>query len=107
MNGLGFGLMTRLRISFTLLPLLLLATVLNGQRVITTVAGTDWVFPSDAIPGLTAPLGSISAVAVDPMGNVYIADETNHMVLKYDTSGNITVLAGNGLPAFSGDGGLA
>jgi hypothetical protein len=34
-----------------ILPFFLLASGLFGQRVITTIAGTDWVFPVAALPG--------------------------------------------------------
>jgi DNA-binding beta-propeller fold protein YncE len=40
-------------------------------------------------------------------GNIYIADENNHQILKVDPSGNVTVFAGTGVAGFSGDGGQA
>jgi len=37
-------------------------------------------------------------------GNIYIADSSNHVIRKVDTSGNISTYAGNGSPGFTGDG---
>ena len=37
-----------------------------------------------------------SGVAVDQWGNVYIADQGNNMVEEVDTSGNLSIIAGNG-----------
>jgi sugar lactone lactonase YvrE len=49
---------------------------------------------------LKAPAG----IAVDAAGNFYFSDSANDRVLKVDTSGQITIVAGNGTPGFSGDG---
>jgi uncharacterized protein (TIGR03437 family) len=46
-------------------------------------------------------------VAVDGGGNVYVADIGNHMVVRIAKDGTLTVVAGNGKPGFSGDGGPA
>jgi streptogramin lyase len=47
-------------------------------------------------------------VYVNKDGNIYIADEDNHRILKVDiTTGIITTIAGNGVPAYGGDGGPA
>ena len=43
-------------------------------------------------------------VAVDAVGNLYIADEWNLRIRKVDTSGIITTVAGNGIEGYSGDG---
>jgi uncharacterized protein (TIGR03437 family) len=46
-------------------------------------------------------------VAVDSLGNVYIADTLDQAVRKVTPNGVITTLAGNGSPGYSGDGGPA
>jgi len=47
-------------------------------------------------------------VAVDTAGNLYVADNSSHCILKMDTQGNITTVAGIKFYAgYSGDGGLA
>src|SRR5581483_7063589 len=86
---------------------LLLATTAVAQSVITTIAGTDWIFPGDAKPAIQAPLGGFLSmgIAVDQDGNIYIADEDNAMVMKVTTDGILHVIAGNGILGYSGDGG--
>lgn len=78
-----------------------------AQSTITTVAGTEWVFNSDGKPALAAPLGDVAAQTFDSSGNLVFADPGNNMVIRLNPSGTITVLAGNGLAGYSGDGGLA
>jgi sugar lactone lactonase YvrE len=53
-------------------------------------------------PG-SSPGGSLSGVAVDSGGNVYVADSDNHSVRKITPGGVVTTLAGNGHPG-SNDG---
>lgn len=82
-------------------------TCVLGQGVITTLAGTEWVFPGNGKPALNAAVGPIVSVTVDHNGNVVFADPGNAVVSRIETSGNVTVIAGNGLQLFSGDGGAA
>ena len=86
---------------------LVAAACAPAQQVITTIAGTDWLFPADGRPALQAPLGSnfYTAVTVDPQGNFYVADPDNIMVMKVSQDGVLKVIAGNGIPGISGDGG--
>ena len=44
-------------------------------------------------------------VALDGLGNLYIADSGNSRIRKVNTSGIISTVAGNGSQGFSGDGG--
>jgi len=53
------------------------------------------------------PLLLPSGVAADAVGDLYIADTNRHQVLKVDTGGAITVVAGTGVQGFTGDGGAA
>ncbi|MBX3164543.1 MAG: T9SS type A sorting domain-containing protein [Bacteroidetes bacterium] len=76
----------------------------NG--IITTIAGNGGSgFSGDGGAATAAPLGSTRAVAVDAVGNVYIAETTR--IRKVSTNGIITTIAGIGGFGFSGDGGLA
>jgi hypothetical protein len=74
--------------------------------MITMVAGTDWVFPGNRRT-LSEPLGSLQGVTVDNSGNIYLTDALNNLVAREDSSGDLTVVAGNGLAGYSGDGGPA
>ncbi len=74
---------------------------------ITTVAGNGVVgFSGDGEPATSALLNYPEGVAVDSAGDLYIADSGNNRIRKV-SGGTITTVAGNGAPAFSGDGGLA
>ena len=99
--------MRRLTIYAVALVVVALPFSAGAQGVITTVAGTDWLFPSGNRPAVDAPLGPVAGVAVDPSGNLYLTDVGNHMVFKASADGTLTILAGNGIQWFSGDGGPA
>jgi uncharacterized protein (TIGR03437 family) len=94
-------------------PILLLLSLLlrtisgNAQGVITTVAGTDFLFTAGGAPARQAPLGGVSAVAVDSRGNLFLTASTYGMILRVTAGGVLEVVAGNGIRAFSGDGGEA
>ncbi len=53
----------------------------------------------DSGPARTAQISSPGALAVDPAGNVYIADGGNNRVRRVDPSGVITTIIGNGTRA--------
>ena len=75
---------------------------------ITTVAGNgECDFGGDGGPAAAAPLCHPFGVAVDSVGNVFIAEQGNHCIRKVNTSGVITTVAGNGAVGFAGDGGPA
>jgi len=80
----------------------------NLDGVISTVAGNGVeAFSGDGGPATAASLGFVTGVALDAIGNLYIADGTNARVRKVDQEGTISTIAGNGVEAFSGDGGPA
>lgn len=80
--------------------------VSSPQRLVTTVAGTDFVLTGNGQPALQAPLKP-NAVAFDRDGNLYIANPGNNLVERVSPAGIITVVAGNGIQGFSGDEGPA
>jgi sugar lactone lactonase YvrE len=75
--------------------------------VISAVAGTGNAgFSGDGGPATAAQLNNPAAVAVDPAGNLFIADQNNNRIRMVNTAGVITTLSGRTL-GFSGDGGPA
>jgi sugar lactone lactonase YvrE len=79
----------------------------NG--IITTVAGSYPLsgYSGDGGPAVNARLSSPSGVAVDSLGNLFIADQGNYRIRKVGTNGIITTVAGTNSGGYSGDGGPA
>ena len=77
----------------------------NAQNgIITTVAGGNL---GNNVTGVDFGINPY-AVVPDNMGNVYIADASNHIIHKLNiTTGKLTVAAGNGSYGYTGDGGQA
>lgn len=76
--------------------------------VITTLAGNgEENFSGDNGAATNARLNAPSGVAVDSVGNIFVADEENNRIRMVSTAGVITTVAGNGSSSFSGDGGAA
>jgi sugar lactone lactonase YvrE len=77
--------------------------------VITTVAGNGTAgFSGDDGLATTASLNVPAGVAVDPAGNLYIADSSNARIRKVDAAtGLIHTIAGSAQTGNSGDGGPA
>lgn len=80
----------------------------DGAGTITTVAGSGTPgYTGDGGAATAATLDTPYAVAVDGMGNLYVAEYGNDVIRKVDSGGTISTMAGNGSPGFSGDGGAA
>ena len=78
----------------------------NG--VITTVAGTGVAgFTGDGGPARQAQFRSVSGIAVDAGGNIFIADALAARIRRVDANGIITTYAGTGVAGAQGDGGPA
>ena len=77
----------------------------NG--LINTVAGGGANNPGDGGQATSAGLDGPSGMALDPAGNLYIADRNNMRVRKVSAGGIITTVAGDGTQGNSGDGGPA
>jgi len=80
----------------------------NTSGIITTYAGNGtFGFSGDDGQATAAQLYSCGEIAVDTLGNVYIADNGNHRVRKVNAIGIISTIAGTGTPGYSGDNGPA
>jgi sugar lactone lactonase YvrE len=80
----------------------------DRQGALTRIAGTGrYGVSGDGGPAITAQLAFPDGVAVDPAGNVYVADRAAHVIRKISTGGVISTFAGTGKSGFSGDGGPA
>jgi sugar lactone lactonase YvrE len=82
-------------------------TAISG--IITTIAGNGTAgFSGDNGPAGNAELHDPTAVGLDNLGDLYIADSGNNRIRKMTLgSGIITTVAGNGTAGYSGDNGLA
>ena len=80
-----------------------------ATQIITTVAGNGAsAYAGDGLPAVAASLNNPSWVSVDAAGNLFIGDAGNFRVRRVDAAtGIITTVAGNGIQAFTGDGGPA
>jgi len=81
----------------------------DASGTITTVVGPG--APGEAGDSVLAGTFGATGLAVDPEGNVYVAGGeggfTENRVIRVAPSGDVTTVAGTGLPGFSGDGGPA
>jgi len=81
---------------------------INTAGIISTVAGIGTNgYNGDGGSATAAELYLPCGVALDALGNLYIADQYNHRVRQVNTSGIISTIAGNGSAGFSGDGSSA
>lgn len=82
---------------------------IDPQGNFSVLAGTGTAgFSGDNGPATAATLYRPWAVASDRLGNIFIVDTSNQRIRRVDAStGIITTVAGNGIYAYSGDGGLA
>lgn len=77
----------------------------GGPYTISTIAGSRG--NGDGALAVTAPLAAVEGVALDPFGNLYLADAPDHRIRRIRPNGIIETVAGNGEAGFSGDGGPA
>jgi sugar lactone lactonase YvrE len=84
---------------------------IGRDGVITTVAGSgsfgffgDGGLAVNAGFNISGPFG-FPAIAVDSVGNIYLADQGNHRIRRITPDGIVTTIAGKGETGFGGDGG--
>ena len=81
---------------------------LDTSGVLTLVAGNSRPgYSGDGGPATAAQFNQPEGVAVDPSGNVYVADSLNSRIRMISSSGIVTTIGGNGTAGYSGDRGLA
>ncbi len=81
---------------------------IDGAGIVSTVAGTGAAgYNGDGIIATSAEINNVWSIAVDNIGNLYLADADNNRVRKVDTAGVIYTVAGDGTAGYSGDGGPA
>ncbi|MCK4587443.1 MAG: hypothetical protein KAU29_08875, partial [Gammaproteobacteria bacterium] len=79
----------------------------DTSGIITTVAGNGTAtYAGDGTLAINTGL-TVSHIALDSTGNLYIADDTNKQIRMVDLGGVITTIAGDGTTDDTGDGGLA
>jgi sugar lactone lactonase YvrE len=76
-----------------------------SSRLITTIAGIRLRgYSGDGEAAVQATLNRPKGVALDPAGNIFIADTENHRIRRVDAlSKTITTVVGNGIAGFTGD----
>ncbi len=79
---------------------------IDSSGTISTLAGTGEPFDrGDGGHASEARFSrEIAAVALDPSGNVYVADPYDHTVRRLDAADTVSTLAGTGEPGFGEDG---
>ncbi len=100
--------MNRLNCTILAFLLSLLTSYSLSAQIITTVAGNtpygfDGSFGGDNGPATAAYLNRPGSIALDSIGNLFIADQGNTRIRKVDTAGIIHTIAGNGINGYSGD----
>jgi len=87
---------------------LLLGNTATAQQIITTYAGNGAIgYSGDGGAATAASMQLPQSVAVDASGNLYIADQTNHVIRKVSSLGIMSTLAGTGTSGYTGNGGPA
>jgi alpha-tubulin suppressor-like RCC1 family protein len=79
------------------------ALTVNPVLVITTLAGQTWSGSADGT-GTSAQFSYPGSVALDGLGNVYVADSGNHTIRKITPAGVVTTVAGSAGLSGSADG---
>jgi sugar lactone lactonase YvrE len=89
-------------ILLSILSVLFISSI--SAQIITTIAGDSTAgYCCDGLPAIGAKLSLPYDVAVDNIGNLYIADANNNRIRKINSAGIITTIAGTGISGYNGD----
>lgn len=78
---------------------------INASGTPVHVAGNGEAgFSGDGGPAVNARFRSITGLALDDRGNLYVTDYGNYRIRRIDAQGIITTVAGDGTRGFDGDG---
>lgn len=72
--------------------------IVQPDGAVSTLAGGKEGFVDG--PGAAAAFNTPSAIALDHLGNLYVADTGNHAIRRIAPGGAVTTLAGNGSPGY-------
>ena len=78
----------------------------DGRAVVIAGSGVSGT-PVDGEAASAADLGRPADLALDRRERLYFADPDNHHVMRIETDGRLTRIAGTGRPGYGGDGGAA
>ena len=67
---------------------------ISPAGVITTLAGSTGIAGSTDGSGVAASFNQPAGLAVDPAGNLFVADTNNHLIRKITSDGQVTTVAG-------------
>jgi murein DD-endopeptidase MepM/ murein hydrolase activator NlpD len=70
----------------------------DANEVVSTLAGGDYGF-ADGV-GAEAKFGTLSALAIDARGTLYVADTGNNAIRRVTADGRVTTIAGDGVAGY-------
>jgi sugar lactone lactonase YvrE len=81
---------------------------IDTAGIVITLAGTGKRgFSGDGGPAQRAEIAVPETMVIDKKGNLIFCDRSNSRIRMVSKGGTVSTVAGNGVPGYSGDGGLA
>jgi uncharacterized delta-60 repeat protein len=80
-----------------------IVTDTNNNKIRSLVYGTVYTYAGSGIQGSTDGIGTVASfsaprgIALDAMGNIYVADTNNNKIRKIDGTGLVSTFAGSGI----------